>query len=274
MALAIMVISFMAAANAASPAKQINNIKRAGTYFYAEATTDTEKESKSSATAILANHINDYIKDNDLSHERVDPDNIPGVKFITMKRGSQTRAFAYVEKGVILNGETPMPQPEIQVEPEPEPEQNISPDTIVCAPETTLPESQIQEEAISEQTVTEEILPDAPTDNSDVTITPQMQTYINALESLYNAGSIENVIKTLHRLEAEYIVKRYGAYTSCKNRTWSFWMIYDRTGKTLEAFLSPGQDGERLNIITNTENGSLEEHLHGKGKTAIFFEFR
>ncbi len=51
-------------------------------------------------------------------------------------------------------------------------------------------------------------------------------------------------------------------------------MIYDRTGKTLEAFLSPGQDGERLNIITNTENGSLEEHLHGKGKTAIFFEFR
>ncbi len=100
------------------------------------------------------------------------------------------------------------------------------------------------------------------------------QTYINALESLYNAGSIENVIKTLHRLEAEYIVKRYGAYTTCKNRTWSFWMIYDRTGKTLEAFLSPGQDGERLNIITNTENGSLEEHLHGKGKTAIFFEFR
>ena len=41
-----MVISFMAAANAASPAKQINNIKRAGTYFYAEATTDTEKNPK------------------------------------------------------------------------------------------------------------------------------------------------------------------------------------------------------------------------------------
>lgn len=104
--------------------------------------------------------------------------------------------------------------------------------------------------------------------------TPLVQTYVATLESLLNAGSLKNALNQLNRFEAERIVKRYGPYAKCRNKTWTFWLIYDSTGTTLEGFLSPGNEGERLNILNNREDDSLSNYMKGQGKVAVWFELR
>ncbi len=263
---------------AGGTSKQINDIKRAGTCFFAESTAPSKAEAKQAATQMLSYYINDYIKDNGLSHAPVSENSIPGIKYLDMKRGANIRVFAYVERATILNGETPAP-------PAPEPEETPAP-TAAPAPSPTPAPEHNHTPASQPQTAetTYEAAPvtydtgdeniNATTSQSNTNSDPVTRTYVTALEQLIAAGELQNALSVLNRLQAEYVVKRYGAYNSCRNKTWAFWMIYDKTGENLEGFLSPGSEGERLNIVTDAENDDLNNYMGNKDKMAVWFEFR
>lgn len=255
-------------------AKQINDIKRSGTCFHAESTAPTQKEATEAATQMLAYHINEYIKDNSLSCPRVSENSIAGIKYIEMKRGSNIRVFAYVDKDNILKGEAPAPRPEpteTQTPPAPAPPAPAPAPAQPARPEPAAPTEQPIEQTID--TSTDEDLTVTTAEVDAVANAAIVNNYVKALESLIAAGDLQSVLKRLQRLEAEYVVKRYGPYAKCKNKTWAFWMIYDNNGKDLIGFLSPGKEGERLNVVTNNENDSLSNYL-GQGKIAVWFEFK
>lgn len=265
--------SALPASAASDTGKRINDIKLSGTCFYAESTDPSEANAKKAANTFLASFINEYIADNGLTHERVSPDNIPGLKHLTMKRNSGIRVFAYVEKDVILQGETPAPQPaQEEVIEEPVEEiatvEEILPDTLAVADIPVAPAAETP--VASPGTSAQPSEPSVTVDDSD----PVFRTRYNTLMSLVEVGSLSNALKALQRLDAEYIVKRYGPYNKCPNKMWAFWMIYDSTGNTLEAFLSPGAEGERINMLSGSETDSLDNYTSGKDKLALFFEFR
>lgn len=258
---------------ASGTGKRINDIKLSGSYFYAESTDQSEAAAKNAANTFLANFINQYIADNSLTHDRVMPESIPGIKYLTMKRNSGIRVFAYVEKDVILQGETPAPQPDEDEEEESvevvTAVEDVAADSILAdIPDTFLVEEQTSATppASSSQSTSA-----APADDEN---NPEFRARYNTLLSLVEIGSLSNALKALQRLDAEYIVKRYGPYNKCPNKMWAFWMIYDATGTTLEAFLSPGAEGERINMLTGSETDSLDNYTSGKDKLALFFEFR
>lgn len=265
--------SVLPASAASDTGKRINDIKLSGTCFYAESTDPSEAAAKNAANTFLASFINEYIADNGLTHDRVSPDNIPGLKHLTMKRNSGIRVFAYVEKDVILQGETPAPQP-AQEEVVEEPVEEVAvvtediPDSIAIPDIPDTPVAAAPVSTGSTQSASAE--PAAPADDSD----PVFRTRYNTLLSLVEVGSLSNALKALQRLDAEYIVKRYGPFNKCPNKMWAFWMIYDATGNTLEAFLSPGAEGERINMLSGSETDSLDNYTSGKDKLALFFEFR
>ena len=200
-----------------------------------------------------------------------------------MTRGANIRVFAYVERNIILNGETPNPQPHEEIQATP----STPPATVTSAPAPT-PAPAPEAPSVETPTVANHNEPDCldetGTENDEtlssslgtdaVEQSPVIRTYVSALESLIEAGDLQSVLSKLNRLQAEYVVKRYGPYAKCKNKTWAFWLIYDSTGKNLEGFLSPGNEGERLNIITNYENDNLANYMGGKDKVAVWFEFR
>lgn len=252
-------------------AKQINEIKRSGAYFHAESTAESQQEATDAATQMLAYYINEYIKDNSLSIPNVSADNIPGVKYLEVKRGTNTRVFAYVERNVILGGEAPAPVPQAQPEAEPYAE----PQTV------TEPESSqsiqgnqgTQGATVESYADDNDYSPDGSyTETNETVVSPLVRTYTTALAQLYGAEDLQAAVGILNRLQAERIVKRYGPANKCVNKSWSFWMVYDSSGKILEAFLSPGAEGERYNFVSDTDNDSLSNHTR-PGKTALFFEF-
>lgn len=266
-----------AAAAFAGTSKQINDIKRAGNCFFAESTAPSMAEAKQSATSMLSHYINDYIKDNGLSHPLVSESSIPGIKYIDMKRGSNIRVFAYVEKSSILNGETPTPQ-NTQPEPVETPSTPAPAPAPAPAPSQAAPVQQPVEEIVMEEPAgpayeTGDANIDATTSAADPNANPVTRTYVAALEQLIAAGKLQNVLSVLNRLQADYVVKRYGPYAKCRNKSWAFWMVYDSTGENLEGFLSPGTEGERLNIVTDVDNDDLNNYM-GKDKIAVWFEFR
>lgn len=272
----LMAVAFSLTAAAANIGKQINEIKLSGTCFYAESTDPSEANAKKAANTFLASYINQYITDNGLSHEKVTPDDIPGIKYLKMNRANGKRVFAYVEKNVILNGETPAPQPEtedvMEETPAPEPEPAPAPEPEPEPVTTPVTAEEADSVAVFEESyaVEEEPAVTAPAENSD----PLFVTRYNTLMSLVETKGLKDALASLQRLNAEYIVKRYGPYNKCPNKMWAFWMIYDSSGSNLEAFLSPGKEGERINMISGSETDSLDNYTSGKGKVALFFEFR
>lgn len=264
------IIASFSAWAAPGTAKEINDIKRSGIYFHAESTAPTQQEATDAATQMLAYYINEYIKDNNLSHPDLKSDNIPGVKYIEATRGANIRVFAYVERNVILGDE--ISAPVVQTHPQSE-----------TIPAEIPPIETIPAETISAETIQEAIadysIPviDYSTDESSCStdeydISPLMRNYLDAIDKCVEDGEITKVMQTLGRLKAERIVKRYGPANKCPNKTWAYWMIFDSSGKQLEGFLSPGNDGERVNIVTGADYDSLSNYS-GANKMALWFEF-
>lgn len=242
-------------------AKQINDIKRSGTCFHAESTAATQKDATEAATQMLAFYINGYINDNNLSVPTVSSDNIPGVKYLEVTRGTNTRVFAYVERSAILGGES---IPNIQNTQETQNTQSTQ-DT-----QNTQDTSGVVEESTT--SYTDNSSNESTSDYDEIAKSPILRTYTDALVQLVDAKDLQDALSKLGRLHAERIVKRFGPANKCVNKTWAFWMIYDPSGKQLEAFLSSGNDGERFNIVKDFDNDSLSKYT-GADKVALWFEF-
>lgn len=237
-------------------AKKINSVKLSGECFYAESTDPSEDVAKKDASTFLANYINEYLKDNGLSIAHVTENSIPGIKYFTMNRSGNKRVFAFVEKSVILDGAQPAPQPVLDPEPVNEPVKKSEPQ-LKPAPTSVA--------KTSDSGFNQGILDELEKSNTE--------TVAKALAKLAESKNMKESFLAIQRLNAEYIVKYYGPITKCKNRMWSYWLIYSPDGTDLLGFLSPGKEGERINILDSSENASLDSFL-GQGNNAIYFELR
>lgn len=254
-------------------AKQINDIKRSGTCFHAESTAATRNEATDAATQLLAFYINEYIKDNGLSHPAVTADNIPGIRYIDLNRGTNIRVFAYADRSAVLGDEAPAPVA-----------QNHQQEEIYDSPQIAQEVTEVPEE-VAEVAIDDTVYgsndnsygsydsnDDSDFNTDDSNLSPLMRTYLGALDECVNGGDLSKVMSILGRFQAERVVKRFGPANKCRNKTWAYWMIYDPSGKNLEAFLSPGSEGQRVNLISGAEDDSLTNY-NGANNLALWFEF-
>lgn len=278
-----------------SVSKKINAVKLSGECFYAESTDANEETAKANATTFLANYINEYLKDNELSVNPVTESSIPGIKYFSMDRSGNKRVFAYVEKAVILDGASPAPQPETVTE---APEQTPAP-----APDVAGIPAPVQTPAVADQPYQEPIqvseanladagdilgyllwmycgIPEETTRSMGYTpknlpgdLTQKQKLMVKMLTNLDDSRDMKEAFLKTQRYNAEYIVKRYGPVTKCKNRMWSFWMIFSPDGTRFVSFLTPGNEGQRIDLVNRNEQASLNDFLGG-GNNALFFELR
>ncbi len=263
---------------AVSPGSRINDIKLSGYYFYAESTDPVEENARKAADTFLASYINQYIADNGITREKVSPDALPGVSYITMDRAKGKRVFSYIEKCAVVEGAEAPSVPAVMPTPQlPEKEIKTTQTTTIVS---TAPEKEFKDTNSESSTApsTNAIAADV-TDNRisldpDAESDPATRVRKKILKNLLSTPDIEKAFGDLNRLKAEYVVKRLGPYAKCSNRMWAFWIVYDSTGKNLEALLSPGKEGERINLLTGDDSDSLDRYTSGQGKIAMFFEFR
>lgn len=97
-----------------STVSQINEIKKAGDYVYAEATMPEQEQAKDGAMALLQAGIESWLKSSDLSQGTFDFSLFDyHVKVINAKRGNQYRVFVYINKSDLTgqNKEKTVPVP-------------------------------------------------------------------------------------------------------------------------------------------------------------------
>lgn len=251
-----------------TPGRKINDIKLSGCYFYAESTDPDGLEAKKAADTFLASYINQYVSDNGLHKEKLSPDNMPGVCYITMDRAKGKRVFAYVDKSAIT-GEAINANPTSTTTSTTPPSPLTNHDEAKTA---TLTETQADPEPIPQSDPEPAVSGSANTANEKISSYSEIRKGI--IESLTKTKNVEKAYEYLNRRKAEYIVKSVGPFTKCNNKMWAFWLIYDSTGRNLEALLSPGREGERIDLLTGNEEASLDNYTSGQGKIALFFEFR
>lgn len=233
--------------------RAINEIKRSPNYFYAESTLPTPDEATEAANVLLANFINDYVKENNIQGvERVTSDNLEGVQYKSMKRGDNTRMFAYVHRSVYI--------PNYQ-----EPDMDI-------ALEEQMPDE--PEDLSDSSTGSQEQEPETVSPRREKTVrasgtgalTPVQQQAIN---ELIGKNDLQSAVKHLAKLRSENIVKRYGTMRDCRNAAGSNWIIAESNpAMTLTAILGPGTES-RPNYMTGGDD-SLGNY---SGYNAVWFEF-
>lgn len=235
--------------------RAINEIKRSPNYFYAEATLPTPDEATEAANVLLASFINDYVKDNNIQGvARVTSDNLEGVQYKSMKRGDNTRMFAYVHRSVYI--------PNYQ-----EPDMDITLEEQIPDESVTLGEY-TPSEPTEETTVATAAAPRTQAVQASGTdgLTPLQQQAIN---ELVGSGDLQAAVKRLAKLRSENIVKRYGTMRDCRNSAGSNWIIAESNpAMTLTAILGPGADTRR-NYMTGGDD-SLGNY---SGYNAVWFEF-
>lgn len=266
--------------------QRINEIKRGGKCIYAEATAADKSAAQSQACQLLAYYINGYITDNGLNHARVSADDIPGVRLMDMARGSNVRVFAYADRNIFTGEATALESAEgvveeaqgaapvavaepVAAEPVVEQPVAVAEPIAVAEPEPVVAVNELasEESSVSAEPVAEEPEADTSSEQGEVVVDQKI------LADLGNASGIQEALKLLGRGNAEYVIKRFGPYNTCKNTLWCYWLVYNSEGNHLDAFIAPGPDGERYDLLTGEYNGSLQQHL-GNGKMAVWFELR
>lgn len=285
----------MAFSQSSSTAKQINDIKRAGKYFYAESTLETEQEAREAATLMLANFINDYVNSNNLPQDKkVKESDLAKAQSLSMKRGPMMRVFLYVKKSDFIPVEntnaTPVKQEsaiqesEIKKNPVEVAEKNKPEDRTVNAAKQTVPieEKKVevkQVEPLSEQSVekiTVQLMEKSTVQPTEQTATDENAGSLRlsvawqqaAIDAMLKEPSLKEVMVLLSRLKAEYKVKRFGTYNECKNAALSFWVVCESdSNMSIVTILGPGTD-KRVNF-KSLQYDSLGNY---SGKNVIWFE--
>lgn len=252
-----MLVSLAAQAQDDQTRRAINEIKRSPNYFYAESTLPTDKEATDAANVLLANFINDYVKENGIDGvERVTSDNLQGVQYMSMKRGDNIRMFAYVHRSVYI--------PNYE---EPDMDDADSKVGIAQAPASEEPVAEV-EEPVADETPT--VSPRRATPAAEAAGAEGLSPlHRQAINELLGKGNLPTAVKHLAKLRSENIVKRYGTMRDCRNSAGSNWIIAESDpDMTLTAILGPGAD-QRQNYSNGTED-SLGNY---SGYNAVWFEF-
>lgn len=266
----------IAFSQSSSTTKQINDIKRAGQYFYAESTLETEQEAREAATLMLANFINDYVNSNNLPQDKkVKESDLAKAQSLSMKRGPMTRVFLYVKKSDFIPVEntnaTPVKQEsaiqesEIKKNSVEVAETNKPEDrTTVNAAKQTVPIEEKKVEVKQAEPPTEQTATDENAGSLRLSVDWQQA----AIDAMLKEPSLKEVMVTLSRLKAEYKVKRFGTYNECKNAALSFWVVCESdSNMSIITILGPGTD-KRVNF-KSLQYDSLGNY---SGKNVIWFE--
>ncbi len=249
----ILLLAFMLAGALSAMAQDddtrraINEIKRSPNYFYAESTLPSETEATEAANVLLANFINDYVKDNGISGvDRVTSESLEGVQYKSMKRGDNIRVFAYVHRSVYV--------PNYQ-----EPEMDAA---IGGIDSDDSAGSDVAEESSADTAPVPRTVQSVGTG----ALTPLRR---QAIDELLGKGDLASAVKHLAKLKSENIVKRYGTMRDCRNAAASNWIIAESNPEmTVTAILGPGADSRQ-----NYANGSDDSLGNYSGYNAVWFEF-
>lgn len=166
-----------------------------------------------------------------------------------MKRGDNTRVFAYVHRSVYI--------PNYQ------------------EPDMDAPIADIgSDDSIGADEADEADEPSVDTGSTPVTaqsigtggLTPLRR---QAIDELLGKGNLASAVKHLAKLKSENIVKRYGTMRDCRNAAASNWIIAESNPEmTVTAILGPGADSRQ-----NYANGSDDSLGNYSGYNAVWFEF-
>lgn len=266
----------IAFSQSSSTTKQINDIKRAGQYFYAESTLETEQEAREAATLMLANFINDYVNSNNLPQDKkVKESDLAKAQSLSMKRGPMTRVFLYVKKSDFIpventnatsvKQESAIQESEIKKNSVEVAEKNKPEDrTTVNAAKQTVPIEEKKVEVKQAEPPTEQTATDENAGSLRLSVDWQQA----AIDAMLKEPSLKEVMVTLSRLKAEYKVKRFGTYNECKNAALSFWVVCESdSNMSIITILGPGTD-KRVNF-KSLQYDSLGNY---SGKNVIWFE--
>lgn len=227
--------------------KQINELKRSGMHFYAESTMGTEAEARENATLMLANFINDYINENNLPREYRVSETTLQAEYIVGKRGDMHRVFAYIEKTKCI----PMAEQEsVEESPVAQSESHETELAVVATAGGEMSESRVDNE---------------PTQPSEFAFDQEWKQ--EAINSLIEKGTLDEVIVQLNRLKMEYRVTRFGTNKDCRNPATSFWLIFANDGnRRLIALLGEGAD-----LRPNYMSRQYDKLSNYSGNGAIWF---
>ena len=228
--------------------KQINQLKRSGMHFYAESTMNTEAEARENASLMLANFINDYINENDLPREYRVSEATLQAEYIVGKRGDMHRVFAYIEKSKCI----------------PVAEQETVGQSLVAQKESH--ETKPADDKVAEVGgQSESHVENEPAQSSEFAFDQEWKQ--EAINSLVEKGTLDEVIVQLNRLKMEYRVTRFGTNKDCRNPATSFWLIFANDGeRRLIALLGEGTD-QRPNYMSR----QYDKLSNYSGNGAIWF---
>lgn len=237
-----------------SESKQINMIKLDGRYLYAEATMPTEAEAREAADIMLINYINDKFKEHHIDR-RLGLDGLEQAQYITVKRGTNIRVFAYVESSAYGIPSTASQQPVQTPEPTPSPAREASP-----AP-------QAAPAATPKASATTAPGPAAAPETRRIAGSAELSAWQNeAIEDLLGTKNLNEAAQLLNEFRSARKVLAFGSPKECRDAAMCYWIVFDNNLNTITV-LSNGQNDVRHNFKT----GATEGLSAYSGGTAIWF---
>lgn len=230
-------------AKADNVAQQINDIKRdAEKYLFAESTVKSEDEARANADGLLVSYITDYLEET-APGTQFNPGIASKFKYLTMKRGSGTRVFAYISKLELSQGSMTTGNVKSRREREE--------DEISCP----MPSNNLKSVNSAKKQNTTPII-------GDYNLTSAQQDII---KDIMGANDMESAMKLLSMYQVMRKIKKYGTLNDVENKEECFWVIGDTNFK-VSTILSPG--ATRKNLGTGlTDN--LENH---RGVPVLWFK--
>lgn len=249
----LLIIAFLAIVSYAdNVAQQINDIKRdAENYIFAESTVKSEDEARHNADGLLVSYINDYLEET-APGTKFSPAMAAKFQYLTMKRGSGIRVFAYINKSVLTGGQ---PQKTVKTQREKdEAEMQHTSYHSTSTVSTPVPQSS---SLIKQQgnTSVEQI-------EGSYALTSSQQ---DVIKDLIEARDMESAMKLLAMFKVMRKVKDYGTLNNVTNKNECFWIIGDSDFK-VNTILSPGMS--RTNFATGSTD-NLENH---RGVPVLWFK--
>lgn len=230
-----------------SDAKAINTIKRNPAYFFSESTMAVPAEARESACLSLISYINDAL-DQVSPGRKVTPKELAAIKYLTAKRGTNTRVLAYIEKSMFGLGEAPAPQPQPAPQPEPQPAPTPTPEPRPAPQPEPTPAPAPAPVKESRQTVSKA---DAAND---------------IIDELLEATTFDGIRNLLQVYKAAHKISGYGTPRECRDASRCYWIVCNTDFKPV-ALLGPGAADRRHNY----KSGATEGLADYPGMIAVWF---
>lgn len=208
-----------------STVSQINEIKKAGGYVYAEATMPEQQQAKDGAMALLQANIESWLKSSNMSQRTFDPSLFDyHVKVINAKRGNQYRVFVYISKSDLTSTK------EEKNAPVPTKEENIS----VAAD-------------IEVVDLTDCIVVEA---NTSMDKSPSYQLN-DVEEEMVRIKRFDEIKSFVENLKAKDLLNRYGKYATLPKNGKFHMFIYSQSGEVVACLLKTDDEYYNLRKLTS-----------------------